>query len=455
MQSSNQVSPINTRNARYALSGSSPIQPNRYRTRFNAFERQVKENDAGKLNLNFAETARTKALDDLDQKAGKQSEAIAGSGPDTSTFLPTFQASLGGEKGTSKSAAQNATAENLRAFMPEFQATDIDTAMEDDALSALGQKDRAGYLNALMLERGGGLSGMNQLDAAILDKSGAGRRQFDEARKSLVGMTERGDAKEAELKGQYDKKSSDLEAAKKSLIEAIGGEASGLETAGQKKIQDLINRAITPEEIEAIMQEAKAIRPDLDITHLNEGVYEPFIDRQMGFDETLSGDDAEKYNYLMELMGKDPVNFRESDPFVNRAGLLSKFLDEGEKRKVAADYREAISTQDGRNAHFSSSASNRQKELLSKLPPEQQERFVNVFVGMYNVGSNTTDDGSSARRGKPLTGKELDDALVKAVKAYESQEAERKRKMIMADDIWREHEERLFGSNKNRKGYAY
>ena len=332
----NQVAPIKTRNQRYALSNSRSIQPDMYRTKFRATERQIQENQPGQIGMNFVEQAKSKGQADINEQYKNASEGVGKMGPDVSQFMPVFQQSVGGNQ-----EARSKTAENLRAFMPEYKPMDIDTAMEDEAQALLGQQNRGGYLSALLAERGGGLSGANRLDAAILDRSGAGRQQFEEGRKQLAGFADQGDVMEKQLTGQYDKKKADLKAAQDAILEAVGLESGKLRSKADQKIAAQ-TQALPLEEIAAIKKEAQAMRPDLRVSDLQD--YQPYLDRNLSFEEALSGADAETYNYLSELAGKGPTLFRSQDPNVNRAALLNAFIQEAQDFKARSEEqaREAI-----------------------------------------------------------------------------------------------------------------
>lgn len=314
----NQTAPIQTRNQRYALSNSKSIQPDMYRTKFRAYERQVQENQPGQIGMSFVEQAKSKGQADIAEQFKKASEGVAKVGPDTSQFMPVFQQSVGGNQ-----EARSKTAENLRAYLPEYKPMEIDTAMEDEAQALLGQQNRGGYLTALMNERGGGLSGANRLDAAILERSGAGRQQFEEGRRQLAGFADQGDVMEKQLAGQYDQKKADLKKAQDAILWAVGQESAKLRDLAEGNIAKQA-RAMPWNEIEAIRQEAAAARPGLFIPDLPD--YSPFIDRQLSFEEALSGADADTYNYLSSLAGKNPTLFRAQDPSVNRAALLNALL---------------------------------------------------------------------------------------------------------------------------------
>lgn len=323
LSQNNQTAPIQTRNQRYALSNSKAIQPDMYRTKFRAFERQLEETRPGQIGMNFVNEAKSKGQADIDQQYKSGSEGIAKTGPDTSQFMPVFQQSVGGNQ-----EARSKTAENLRAFLPEYKPMEIDTAMEDEAMSLLGQQNRGGFLTALMNERGGGLSGANRLDAAVLERSGEGKRQFEEGRKQLAGFADQGDVKEKQLVGEYDKKKEDLKRAQDAILYAVGQESTKLRDLAEGNIAKQA-RAMPWNEIEAVKQEAKAARPGLFIPDLPD--YSPFLDRQMSFEEALSGADADTYNYLSSLAGKNPTLFRAQDPTVNRAALLNALLGNAER----------------------------------------------------------------------------------------------------------------------------
>jgi hypothetical protein len=297
-----------------------------YRNKFNAFNRQVEENKPTQIDMSFVDRTKSAADADISTQNKAGSETVGKMGPDISTFLPTFQNSLG-----DNAEARNATANNLKAYLPEYKPAEIDTAMEDEAMSLLGQQNRAGYLTALMENRGGGMSGANRLDAAILDRSGAGRQAFEQGRQKLSGYTDMGNAAETELNAQYEGKKGALKDAQNKLIEAIGGAKQGLTDKGQAAITAAQSRAIPLEEIAAIKQEAQRINPNLPIVDLKD--YSPFIDREMSFEESLSGADADQYNYLAELLGKSPTMFRQQDPGVNREGLLRALLQEADAQR--------------------------------------------------------------------------------------------------------------------------
>jgi hypothetical protein len=314
----NQVAPIQTRNQRYALSNSRSIQPDMYRTKFRATERQIQENQPGQIGMNFVEQAKSKGQADINEQYKGASEGVGKMGPDVSQFMPVFQQSVGGNQ-----EARSKTAENLRAFMPEYKPMDIDAAMEDEAQALLGQQNRGGYLSALLAERGGGLSGANRLDAAILDRSGAGRQQFEEGRKQLAGFADQGDVMEKQLTGQYDQKKADLKKAQDAILWAAGQESTKLKDLAEGNIAKQA-RAMPWGDIESIKQEAKTMRPELTIFDLPD--YSPFLDRNLSFEEALSGADADTYNYLSSLTGKNPTLFRAQDPTVNRSALLNALL---------------------------------------------------------------------------------------------------------------------------------
>lgn len=325
MQPSN-VSPISQRNANYRTATQPRIQPNMYQTKFKAFNRQVEENQPGQLSLRFVDEARTKGLADIENQAKEQSEAVGKSGPNVSEFLPTFQKSLEGDQG-----ARAQTAQNLQSFLPEFRKSEIDTAMEDDAMNLLGQQNRAGYLTALLGERGG-LFGQNALDAAILDRSGAGRKMFEQGRAQLAGMTDIGNQKEAAIKRQYDQKAAELQSVKDAILSQVTQNLGGLDEKARQKIAQA-SKTMPLDEIQAIVKEAQAMRPDLPIQELAD--YSPFVDRELSFEEALSGADADTFNYLASLAGKNQVNFRSQDPSVDRSKLLRALLDQGQTKATA------------------------------------------------------------------------------------------------------------------------
>lgn len=336
MQPPNNAAPIRARNQRYALSNSRSIQPDMYRTKFRATERQIEENQPGQIGMNFVRDAKSRGQADIDKQYKDASENVAKAGPDTSQFMPAFQQSL-----TGNAEARSKTADNLRAFLPEYKPMDIDTAMEDEAQSLLGQQNRGGFLTALMNERGGGLSGANRLDAAVLERSGEGRRQFEEGRRQLAGFADQGKALQGQLTGQYDQKKADLKAAQDAILGAVGQESGKLRSKADQRIAEQ-TQALPIEEIAAIKAEAQAMRPDLRVSDLQD--YQPYLDRDLSFEEALSGADADTFNYLSELAGKGPTLFRGQDPTVNRASLLNAFIQEGQNFKSRSEEqaREAI-----------------------------------------------------------------------------------------------------------------
>lgn len=325
----NQVSPIQTRNYQYALSNQNNIQPNAYRNKFNAFNRQVEENQPGQINMSFVDRSKSAAEADIASKKQAGAETVGKMGPDISTFLPTFQKSMGDDV-----AARQATAANLKAYLPEYKPAEIDTAMEDEAMNLLNQQNRAGYLTALMEGRGGGLSGANRLDAAILDRSGAGRQMFEQGRQKLAGYTDVGNAAEAELAKMYEDKKSQLKTAQDRLIDAINKERLGLTEKGEGVMASQ-SRVMPWADIEAVKEEARKVNPALPIFDLKD--YAPFLDRNVSFEESLSGPEADQYNYLAELLGRSPTLFRKQDPLVNREALLRAFLAQGTEEKNKAD----------------------------------------------------------------------------------------------------------------------
>jgi hypothetical protein len=323
------------------------------RQRMKAQKRQVTENRPVDFNVNLQSTkARTQG--DLSGQFNDQSTALAKRMPQVNEFLPDFTKAIENDS----EEAQQRTAQRLTGNLSEYVTPNIDTGADDEMQAFLGKGGVDAFLTQLQRERGGGLSGVNRLDAAILGYSGAGQNAFDRARGELSQVANQRFGLQDQLRQRAAEQDTQYKSAQEQLLGAVKQRQADFDTTIAQRQQDYRNRDVSAELASAIekarIQAATGGFADYFPGGL--GGNEQFVNRELTREQALEAPETRQYNDLMDLLGGNAIQTQARGPSIREDALIASLLAEAARRKSAPEnYTPTVAKSDGRIGETTSS----------------------------------------------------------------------------------------------------
>ena len=403
-----------------SISGGTPTQvgsqvrtpqgPDLQRQKFRATNRQISENRPVDFNLGIVNEAKNKGFSDLQNKFKTASDSIGKNVPDTSDFLPDYQKAKAGD-----ALALTKTTQRLNTPLA-FNQNNISTTAEDSSIDYLRAPSQAAFLNELAKSRGGGLSGINRLEAAILERSGAGRDRFNQGRKEIENDIY---FQEQNLNNllfsQNLARNQDYTSKVQNIRGMAEGERGNINSLISQRIADYKNRDVSGE-VNPIIEKARALAEAEGLGGYFNNSFDSnsFVDRDLTREEAAQGDEAKRFNDLADMLGgRDaPMMSRGRDPGVQENALISRLLEEARGgRQTAIDRADEAARQAQKEAE--------RLEALAQFEEQQrieQERVSRAEMSPYGPegdpeGRNTIDARDSGfgktlgRFGNWLSGK--------------------------------------------------
>lgn len=334
------TSPLNIRGgqsfASTAAQAAQPRQPDRGRQMFRTRERQIRENRPLDFTVQTRPTTERVRADIVGQ-FGRQQKEMADTGPQIGEFLPDFEKGIAGD-----AQALARTGQRLQTPYQQREVEPISTAAGDTLRDFLAQDGRDAFQTELGRQRAGTF-GLNALDAAILEASGLGAQKFEQARgelgasyRDIPKLTQQIRDAEAERAKQYASAVSDIRSQAQAYEQAM-------REKGQIESEIYANRDISPD-IRRAIEQAKLLSPDYapfigDYESLKSAGldFEPFVDRELTFEETLQPDQAARYNALAEVLGLQPVQSIAPERAMNEDAIIQAILAAARNRAAEAD----------------------------------------------------------------------------------------------------------------------
>ena len=300
----------------------------RSRQNFRTRERQIREVRPVDFTLQGVGDARRRIEADISGQAYKQEKELKETAPNVSEFLPDYQKALSGNQG-----AIQATGQRLQQEFTPREVQPIYSNAAASQLDFLRQPSQDAYQVALNRQRGG-TYGVNALDAARLAASGVGQQGFERAREQvsgaydvIPGITDRLQAQEAQRARDYTDVVNQLRS-------QITGDEAAIQEQARREIEAYRNRDVSAE-IAALEQEARLQNPELNYFMGGPNLdFNPYIDRELTFAETLDDQEAQRYNVIAELLGKNPVQRMTPEAGLNREGIINALIAEARNEKT-------------------------------------------------------------------------------------------------------------------------
>ncbi len=319
--------------------------PDRARQQFRTRERQIRENRP----VDFAvetkpTTQRVKA--DIAGQAFNLEQELSKSAPKIEEFLPDFEKALKGDE-----EALQRTGQRLQTPYEQREIEPITSYAGTGLADFLSREGVDAYQTELARQRAG-TYGLNALDAAILGASGMGAKAFNIARNELGKAYEDIPSITNRLTEQEAKRANDYSLAIADMTRRAQEERAKIEEQARIEQEIFKNRDIS-KDIEDILLRSKQASPDV-APYI--GTYEmlpagldinPYIDRELTFEETLDEQEAQRYNAIAELLGFSPVQRATPESAINEEALMQAILADALNRKTkwetagkkAEDYR--------------------------------------------------------------------------------------------------------------------
>lgn len=379
------------------------VGKDRSRTKFRAFGEAVKKAQPTNLNMSFAEDVKNRAESDLQTQGDKARGDLSSMMPNTGSWLDDLTKGASGDAG-----ARQRTMGNLQSFLPQYKPPNIDTAAEDDTLAFLNRPDNDAFMTLLAKERGGGVGGANALDAAVLGYTGVGNQLFEQGASKLRGMSARGDILEQGLRDARTQQEKDLEAAKQGIRGQAGTMASEIDAAIAKKIEDYKNRPVSDADFDEWLKMAEnaAASPELKDEIRNLRIYHTpeydipkeilnqFTDRELTSAEAI-GPDAERYNFLMDVIGKPQVLAQAPGSTRQNQGGFMEAINKLVEGRVAGKKKKSEETK-AQAAAIQKSRDEQIKEIDNKIA-EAEAAIKTIRQAKGTIHAYTQEQGRVAR----------------------------------------------------------
>lgn len=351
--------------------------PDRARQTFRTRERQIRE--VRPVDFTLRDTAQTKSDigADIVSQGIQQEQRLAESGPKVEEFLPDYEKALTGDQD-----AIMRTGYRLQNPYEERKVEDIRPTAGQTFLDFLRAPGQDTYHTELAKQQGGPF-GVNALDAARLAASGQGARAFSRAAQdigSVYNLIPEAEARVAESETRRANQYAETVDSIRALLQ--GGEQQ-YKTEAQRKIDEYKNRNVDPE-LRAIVEELKVTNPELGpYLGMDFGQLAPFIDRELTFAETLSPEEADRYNIIAELLGVNPVQRLAPEAGFNRESIIAALLAEAQNEQQAAILAEKQESE--RRARQAAGASQQAED-------DRRERDLNRSTNITGGGQPVSRD---------------------------------------------------------------
>lgn len=316
------------------------------RQQFRTRNRQIRENRPVDFTVQQVEPAYQRIQSDLRAKAEEQIRDLAETAPKVEEFLPDYQKALTGDQEAIMRTGQRLQQEQFvpREVKPIYSTEGA--ALQD----FLKQSGPEAYQTELSRQRGN-VYGLNALDAAILGYTGAGSEAFGEARQRLGSAYDIVPELTKQIRDTEAQKAIAYQSAIEDLRNQILQDEAAMRAQAESEIEAYKNRDVTmasPEiaDLFNTLSEqnpelARFIRPRVRFGYSRPIDFEPFVDRDMTFAETLDPQEYQRYNVLAELLGTAPVQQTTPEAPINMDRIVPFLLEEATKRKAASDKAKA------------------------------------------------------------------------------------------------------------------
>jgi hypothetical protein len=289
------------------------------------------------VDFTLRDTSQTKSDigADIVSQGIQQEQRLAESGPKVEEFLPDYEKALTGDQD-----AIMRTGYRLQNPYEERKVEDIRPTAGQTFLDFLRAPGQDTYHTELAKQQGGPF-GVNALDAARLAASGQGARAFSRAAQdigSVYNLIPEAEARVAESETRRANQYAETVDSIRALLQ--GGERE-LKTAGEREIEAYRTRDLGPE-LRALVEELKVTNPEIS-PYIGEGLgagfekLNPFIDRELTFAETLSPEEADRYNIIAELLGVNPVQRLAPEAGFNRDSVIAAILAAAQNEQTTAE----------------------------------------------------------------------------------------------------------------------
>jgi len=358
--------------------------PDLSRTAFKARERQITENAPKQLDLSFLNTEINRALADVREQGTKQLDVLAKAGGKLSDYLPDLSKAVL----SSDEQAMQTVAQRLAAPTQQYTTENVSTAYDDALLNYLRGANKETFQDALIKQRGGGgLLGMNRLDAAILARSGQAREALNKKRReveSIAGTEGMYNRTIAGEKAAAEKRYADTTKQIKDYLQqqAKATEGDIERTVQQYKDRDMrvAKELAKAETIERLRRENPEVLPFIGgATDI-----ERFIDREMTREEATSAKQAEILNNVAKLLGTGQIYGTRAQEALYDQNALLNYLREFGQRGLTAE-QAAI------KARQEQIAEAQRKAEAQRIREEEKIRAEEVFVPRAVQNNKTID----------------------------------------------------------------
>lgn len=357
-----------------AFQGAQSNVPDRARQSFRTRERQIRENRPIDFTLKGTESAKQNIQSDIVGQGLEQERRLAEGAPKLDEFLPDYSKALGGDQG-----ALQRTGERLQGSYKAKEVAPIQATEGQAFLDFLREPSQEAFHTELTKQRGGTF-GVNALDAAILQASGKGSDAFTQAKRDIGQVYNLIPQTEQRLRGieqNREKRYGDLVSQIKGQLTT---DEKGMHADAQKEMAGYRGRDFNAI-LQQISNEIAQKNPELKgfLNNINPNVYEPFIDRDLSFEETLDPREVTRYNAIAELLGTSPVQAVSRGQEFNRDKIVNAML--GEAQNNLANFKKR-DTYEGRGELARQKLTPEQQSLFNDLAPDQKELAARAILGM-------------------------------------------------------------------------
>jgi len=304
--------------------------PDRSRQTFRTRERQIREVRPVDFTVSQAEPTKRLIESDIRGQANRITQDLAESAPKVEEFLPDYQKALSGDQ-----EAIRRTGERLQTPFEAREVPQIYSTEGQSLLDFLRAPSQDTFQTELSRQRGGPF-GVNALDAARLAASGLGGSAFTQASRDIGQVYNLIPAIERDIRAKEAGREADYGSRVAELLGLIKSDEGALRRESEREIEAYRGRNVDPE-LRAIVEELKVTNPELGpYLGMDFGQLAPFIDRELTFAETLSPEEADRYNVLAELLGTNPVQRIAPEAGFNRESIIAALLAEAQNEQKEA-----------------------------------------------------------------------------------------------------------------------